>query len=35
MIETIRERLGDLVETWDAEAGMHTVACCLRVWMIH
>jgi GntR family transcriptional regulator / MocR family aminotransferase len=26
MIETIRERLGDLVETWDAEAGMHTVA---------
>lgn len=26
IIETIRERLGDLVETWDAEAGMHTVA---------
>lgn len=26
MIETLRERLGDLVETWDAEAGMHTVA---------
>jgi GntR family transcriptional regulator/MocR family aminotransferase len=26
MIETIRERLGDLVETGDAEAGMHTVA---------
>ena len=26
MTETIRERLGDLVETWDAEAGMHTVA---------
>jgi GntR family transcriptional regulator / MocR family aminotransferase len=26
MVETIRERLGDLVETWDAEAGMHTVA---------
>jgi GntR family transcriptional regulator/MocR family aminotransferase len=26
MIETIRERLGDLVETWDTEAGMHTVA---------
>lgn len=26
IIETIRERLGDLLETWDAEAGMHTVA---------
>jgi len=26
MIATVRERLGDLVETWDAEAGMHTVA---------
>jgi len=26
IIETIRERLGDLVEIWDAEAGMHTVA---------
>lgn len=25
MIETIRERLGDLLETGDAEAGMHTV----------
>ncbi len=26
MIETLRERLGDVVETWDTEAGMHTVA---------
>jgi len=26
MIESIRERLGDLLETWDAEAGMHTIA---------
>jgi GntR family transcriptional regulator/MocR family aminotransferase len=25
MIETLRERLGDLLETWDTEAGMHTV----------
>lgn len=25
MIDTLRERLGDLLETWDTEAGMHTV----------
>jgi GntR family transcriptional regulator / MocR family aminotransferase len=26
MIDTIREETGDLLETWDTEAGMHTIA---------
>jgi GntR family transcriptional regulator/MocR family aminotransferase len=26
MIDTIREELGDLLEIWDSEAGMHTIA---------
>jgi GntR family transcriptional regulator / MocR family aminotransferase len=26
MIEALRQHLGDLLETWDTEAGMHTVA---------
>ena len=25
MIRTIREKMGDILETWDSEAGMHTV----------